>query len=103
MIRKIAQYRVRPESIEAAKAAVTEFVDAVVRHEPGTIYDAYLADDGVTFVHVMAFLDAEAEAAHRRASYTGKLFQALRACCDREPVYQDVALLRSARARMSLL
>ena len=71
MIKKMVRYRVKADEVVAVRKAIGEFVDAIAQHEPNAIYGSLLADDGVSFVHAMAFPDAEAEERHRKAEPLG--------------------------------
>jgi quinol monooxygenase YgiN len=96
MIRKIARFKVRPDKIDAAQQAITTFVDAIKQHEPHTVYDAYQLEDGVSFLHFMAFPDADSEQAHQRAPYTLAFVDVLYPICEELPLFTDLRLVRSA-------
>lgn len=91
MIYRIAEYMILPEETAPAFEAIRDFVDAVRENEPETIYEAYLRDDGVTFIHFMAFPDAAAEEAHRRAPYTDRFVEVLYPRCEAPPVFTELA------------
>ena len=97
MIKKMVRYRVKTEEVEAVRAAIGEFVDAIAEHEPNTIYGSLLADDGVSFVHAMAFPDAEAEERHRQAEHTKRFVEALYPKCDREPQFTTFQVIGSTK------
>jgi quinol monooxygenase YgiN len=63
-IYQTAHYAIRPEGLDAVKAAIDEFVAYVTKNEPGTrLYTSWQqADDPTKFVHLFIFED---EAAHR--------------------------------------
>jgi quinol monooxygenase YgiN len=65
-IYQTAHYAIRPEGIDAVKAAITEFVDYVTANEPGTrLYTSWQqADDPTRFVHLFIFENADAHRAH---------------------------------------
>ena len=79
-IRKTARFKVRPESLATCEQAVAEFVGYVGRSEPCTLqYTTWQeADDPASFVHFMAFEDAEAERRHASSEavkrFTGILY-----------------------------
>ena len=79
-IQKTARFKLRPESVEACVAAIAEFVGHVGRNAPGTLqYTAWQqADDPASFVHFMAFRDADAERRHASSEavkrFTGILY-----------------------------
>ena len=61
-----ARFQVRRDGIEAAVAAVREFVAYVAANEPGTFrYESLQEkDDPTRFLHVFVFRDAEARRIH---------------------------------------
>jgi quinol monooxygenase YgiN len=65
-IYQTAHYAIRPEGVDAVKAAIAEFVDYVAANEPGTrVYTSWQqADDPTKFVHLFTFEDAAAHQAH---------------------------------------
>lgn len=93
MIRKIARYTVRPGKLPEVEDAIKKFVAAVSRAEPETIYTAYRIEDGVTFIHFMAFPDAEAERNHQTAPYTKNFVEALYPNCEEEPSFMALTLV----------
>ena len=96
MLRKIVRYRVHRDKLEKVKEDVSEFVKAVSENEPQTVYEAYQADDTVSFFHMMSFPDADAERSHRIASYTMRFVAALYPNCDEPPAFADLRLIRSS-------
>lgn len=97
MIRQLAQYRVKPDAVEPVKRAVTEFVDAIRTNEPNTIYGAFIAADGRSFFHAMAFPDERAEKAHQSAAHTKKFVELLYPNCEDEPQFIPLNLVRSTK------
>jgi quinol monooxygenase YgiN len=77
MIRKLAEYTVVEGKADVVEAAIRRFVAAVRSHEPDTFYVAWRRGESLSFVHMMAFLDAAAEAVHRVAPYTTEFVVAL--------------------------
>lgn len=90
MIRKIAQYKVGKGNVEEATDTVREFVRAVREEEPGVTYEAYRLDDGVTFLHVVAFQTEEEEGTHQTAPHTLHFFDNLYLLCEEEPSFVEV-------------
>jgi quinol monooxygenase YgiN len=101
MIRKLASYRIDPESLEEVERAIEDFVAAVGREEPETIYDAYRVAGDVSFLHLMAFPDAEVERAHQVAPHTKKFVDILYPYCEEQPTFLDVTLVKSSGSRES--
>ncbi len=93
MIRKIATYKVKHDQVDAVLGAVTEFVNAIARHEPASNYSAYQTEDGVSFVHIMSFPTEADEQAHRSALHTEAFVAALYPHCEEPPVFTDLELV----------
>lgn len=68
-IYQTAHYQVTPGAVDAVKAAISEFVGYVAKHEPGTVmYTAWQQqDDPTRFVHLFEFADEGAHEAHGRS------------------------------------
>ncbi len=97
MIKKIVRYRVKPQEVDAVRTAITEFVNAVKENEPETVYGSLQAEDGVSFVHAMAFADESAERQHRAAAYTNQFFEILYPRCEEAPEFITVNVLSSTK------
>jgi quinol monooxygenase YgiN len=96
MIVRTAQFRVKPGEAEACLDAIRDFVEAVAA-EPGTLsYDAYRLEDGISFLHLMRFRDAEAEAFHRATPHVKALVELLYPRCEAPPTFETAALVASA-------
>lgn len=90
MIFRTARYTVDPGCIQEATEAIEAFVAAVADREDRTrIYQAYRVGDR-SFLHVMAFEDEAAEAAHRVRPHTSEFVSRLYPLCQDEPVFDDV-------------
>jgi len=87
MIRKFAHYKVKRHQLSEVKRAIKEYVAAVAIFEPATEYHAYLMEDGVTFIHMMAFSDEEAENRHRDAPHTQKFEAVIYPRCEGKPKF----------------
>lgn len=99
MIKKLARYRIRPETAASVRTAINEFIGAIHREEPDTIYAALAASDGVTFVHAMAFSDAAAEARHRSAPHTRRFTDILYPNCEQQPEFTDLVVIATTRTK----
>jgi len=95
MIRKIAGYVVKEEEVVNVKPIVEGFISAIKEYESTTLYHAYQADDGVTFFHVMAFPDEEAEEAHRTAPHTMRFVEELYPRCREAPIFHTLTLVHT--------
>lgn len=96
MIRKLANYRIDPESLEEVERAIEDFVSAIGREEPETVYKAYRITGDVSFVHLMAFPNREAERAHQVAPYTKRFVDILYPYCEEQPTFLDVTLVKAS-------
>jgi quinol monooxygenase YgiN/uncharacterized protein YndB with AHSA1/START domain len=69
-IHMTARFRVRQESVETCRDAITRFVAAVQDQEPGTdLYASFQeTEDPTSFLHVFRFRDDEAQKAHRTSA-----------------------------------
>lgn len=74
MLHQLAEYRVKPTSVDRVKRAIDEFVDYVRAHEPGTrVYAAWQSqDDPTRFVHIFIFEDEAAQQAHSESAAVKK-------------------------------
>lgn len=67
MIAKTATFDVKPDAVEAARAAIATFVAAVGENEPDTVFYTAFQDAATPtrFIHFFAFTSPEAEEFHR--------------------------------------
>jgi len=92
----MVKYKVREEHLEEVLQAIQEFVDAISRTELGVItYEAFQLKDKVSFMHIMAFKDEEAEASHRGAPHTKGFAGILYPLCDVQPEFTDLSIVRA--------
>jgi quinol monooxygenase YgiN len=91
------QYQARRPDLPAVEHAVKVFVEAVAKHEPRTVYEAYQSADGLTFFHVMAFPDEAARNEHQGAAYTRAFVELLYPRCEVSPKFTQGRLLASTR------
>ena len=97
MIRKIVQYRVKPDAVKLVRTAITTFVEAIVANEPDTIHGSLVAEDGVTFFHAMGFPDDVAEKQHRNAEHTKRFVDVLQTNCEEAPKFTGVSVFQSTK------
>lgn len=96
MIQRIATFRVRPETVAEAIAAIETFVAAVAQRESGTLdYSSYRFTDadGTEFVHMMSFVDTEARDRHKTSSHVEEFVGRLYPLCIEEPRFRDIELV----------
>jgi quinol monooxygenase YgiN len=90
MINKIAEFKVKAEKLEECRKAIAEFVEAT-KSEPGTLrYEAFVKEDGVSFVHFMQFKDEEAEKFHQKTPHVQKFVEVLYPNCEIEPRFTEL-------------
>ena len=92
MIERRASFKVMEEHLDAAVAAIQEFIDGIVAREPNTtIYHSYQdMDDPTRFFHLMRFTDAEAREYHVSSDHVKVFVDKLYPLCDEKPVFVDV-------------
>jgi quinol monooxygenase YgiN len=69
------QYKIKKKKLAKAKDALSEYVDAVKKNEPGTIeYKVFQdAEDNSSFIHIMSFADKNAKKTHEKTEHLKKL------------------------------
>ena len=93
---RMARFRVRPAEVAAVEKAIIAFV-AKVADEPGTLrYESFREEDGVSYVHVMAFADDAAEEAHMQSQHKKDFVAAIYGKCEVQPVYTDLKMVSGA-------
>lgn len=90
MIHKIARYRIREEERSRTEEAIATFVQAVRANEPHTRYSAYRLEEGPDYIHLMEFVDQEAERQHQTADYTKAFVAVLYEACVEHPRFADL-------------
>ncbi len=96
MIYVMARYRVKKGKIEEIKKAIIDFVDAIRKNEPGTLfYDSFQEEDSLSFVHFMSFKDEKAREFHTNTAHVKKFVGILYPECEEEPVFTELKLIRS--------
>lgn len=96
----IVQYKIKKKKLAKAKEALSEYIDAVKKNEPGTIeYKVFQVDDeNSIFVHIMSFVDKNAKKAHEKTEYLKKLKKILIPMSKGKAVYTtltDVKFIKS--------
>ena len=97
MIRRLVHYRIKANAIERVQQAVIQFVDDIRANEPNTVYGAFIAADGRSFFHMMAFPDDETAKRHRSAAHTKRFIEFLYSDCEEEPHVIQLGLIRSTK------
>lgn len=74
-----ARYKVRPQSLDKCKRAITEFVEYIREHEPGT--QVYIAQQEIlnptSFLHTVVFENEAAMAIHRNSDAVERFVKTL--------------------------
>ena len=74
-ITEIVQYKIKKKKLAKVKEVLSEYVDEVKKNEPGTIeYKVFQdEDDSASLVHIMSFVDKNAEKIHQKTEHLKKL------------------------------
>ena len=95
-IHMMAIYQVKPDKVDAVRAAVTEFIDAVRETEPGALfYESYQGKGDLSFFHLMTFEDNVAEELHRQTPHMQTFVKKLYPNCEEEPGFVELELVGS--------
>jgi quinol monooxygenase YgiN len=95
-IHMLAIYQVKENKLDEVRLAVTEFIDAVKEHEPGTLfYESYKGKEDTSFFHLMTFEDTVAEELHRQTPHMAAFVQKLYPNCEDEPGFVELELVGS--------
>ena len=90
------RFRVRPAEVAAVEKAIIAYV-AKVADEPGTLrYESFREADGVSYVHVMAFADDAAQAAHEQTDHAKQFAAELHPRCEAPPIFEDLKMISGA-------
>lgn len=89
-VRKTARFKVASDRVEEALDAIRRFV-AHTESEPGTtVYASWQSSENPTdFLHLMEFVDEEAESAHRSSHEVTVFTDALYSICEQPPTFTD--------------
>jgi quinol monooxygenase YgiN len=98
----MARYKVHRDKLQIVRKAITEFVEAIAKNEPETIYEANQADDELTFIHIASFPDEVAETIHRKAEYTDRFVEVLYPCCEQLPEFLELRLIKGAGGKSEM-
>ena len=74
-ITRIVQYKVKKKKLDKVKNVISKYVETIHKNEPGTIdYKVYQEeDDPASIVHVMSFVDKNAEKIHDKSEHMKNL------------------------------
>lgn len=87
MINVIIPFTVKTESLETVKIHVQDFISDIKKNEPGTLmYKSFQQkEDPEKFIHIMTFVDDNAETNHRQSSYCKYFVDKLYPLCTEMP------------------
>jgi len=94
------QYKLKKKKLAKAKDALSEYVDAVKKNEPGTIeYKVFQdADDSSYLVHLMSFVDKNAKKAHEKTEHLRKLKKILVPMSKGKAVYTTMTEIKFVKS-----
>ena len=94
------QYKLKKKKLAKAKDALSEYVDAVKKNEPGTIeYTVFQdGDDSASFVHIMSFVDKNAKKTHEKTEHLKKLKKILVPMSKGKAVYTTLAEIKFVKS-----
>lgn len=93
----LVKYTVRPEKVGELKAAMREFIAAVRKNEPKTLFLIFRAEDGNTFYHLMRFEDEVARRQHNQSKYNAYFVKKLYPNCTSRPQVTELRLVESSK------
>lgn len=69
------QYKVKKKKLDKVKEMISEYIDAVHKNEPGTVeYKVFQEkNDPASIVHIMSFVDKNAEKIHEKTEHLKNL------------------------------
>lgn len=97
----MVQYKVKKKKLAKVKDALSEYVDAVKKNEPGTIeYKVFQDDDdSSSFVHLMSFADKNAEKMHEKTEHLKKLKKILVPISKGKAVYTTLVEVKPIKSQ----
>lgn len=86
----LVKFEVKKAALDKALILIRDFIAQVKQHEPDTlVYHSFQAEENpCEFVHVMSFLNEEAEERHRSSEYCEEFAEELFEICVGEPEFQ---------------
>jgi quinol monooxygenase YgiN len=97
MKHRIARFKVDPRRLADARRAISSFIEAVGRLEPGTLaYEAFQEPEGV-FLHFMTFESEAAESLHRSTPHVRRFVDELYPLCVEKPLFTELTSVAEVR------
>jgi len=100
----ILQYKVKKKKIAKVKKSLEEFLDSIKKNEPGTTsYEVFQEKNEPTaFVHMMYFIDKNAQKIHSKSNHTKKWIKELQSVCKDGPTSLNLVPVRSKKVPTSI-
>ncbi|MDE1842593.1 MAG: antibiotic biosynthesis monooxygenase [Thaumarchaeota archaeon] len=97
----LVKYKIKKKKLDKAKDAISEYVEAVKKHEPQTIHYKVFQDkdDNTVFVHMMSFLDKNAKKTHEKTAHLKKLKKILIPISKGKAEYTDMVEFKLINAQ----
>jgi quinol monooxygenase YgiN len=75
----LVQYKVKKKKLAKVKVALSEYMEAVKKNEPGTTKYKVFQDgkDSTSFIHLMSFVDKDAKKTHEKTKHLKQLKKVL--------------------------
>ncbi len=89
----MTEYRIKEGTLGVVQSAIKELVAAVHEAEPDSEYTSYWVGGSDRFVHIMAFVDEEAQKRHQDAEYTSKFVEILYPNCSQLPEFTPIDIV----------
>jgi quinol monooxygenase YgiN len=93
MIRLIVEYRIKEGTLAIVQDAIRDFVAAVHESEPETEYTSYQVAASDRFIHILAFVDRDAQQRHQTADYTAQFVEILYPNCSQPPEFTPLDIV----------
>lgn len=92
----LVQYKIKKKKLAKATTAITEYVEAVKKDEPGTTnYQVFQdADDRSMFIHMMSFVNKDAKKAHEKSPHLKQLKKILVPISKGKAVYTNMTTMQ---------
>ena len=90
------QYKIKKKKLAKAKEALSDYIVAVKKNEPGTIeYKVFQDDDdNSVFVHLMSFVDKNTKKTHEKTEHLKKLKKVLVPISKGKTVYTTLTYVK---------
>lgn len=100
-ITRIVQYKIKKKKLDKVKNIISEYIETVHKNESGTLdYKVFQEeDDPASIVHVMSFVDKNAEKIHDKSEHIKKLKKILVPISKGKAVYTTLNKIQLIRAK----